>query len=124
MAGHGGQSMKTPQALEKNQLRQLTRFTNVLISKVFVVLFSPINNFSLRKTMTPLFSSIIAPGPMELVIIAGVGLLLFGNRLPQVMRSLGKSVVEFKKGVNGIEDDIESASKESASKEKSTSNEQ
>ncbi len=54
----------------------------------------------------------LAPGPMELVVIAGVGLLLFGNRLPQVMRSLGKSVVEFKKGVNGIEDDLEAATKE------------
>jgi len=74
--------------------------------------------------MSPLFSSLIAPGPMELMIIAAVGLLLFGNRLPQVMRSLGKSVVEFKKGVNGIEDDIESASKERASKENSSSSEQ
>ncbi len=54
----------------------------------------------------------LTPGPMELVVIAGVGLLLFGNRLPQVMRSLGKSVVEFKKGVNGIEDDLEAATKE------------
>ncbi len=56
---------------------------------------------------------------MELIVIAGIGLLLFGNRLPQVMRSLGKSVVEFKKGVNGIEDDIEAATRE-----KSSSNEQ
>lgn len=46
-----------------------------------------------------------APGPMELIIIAGVVLLLFGNRLPSVMRSLGRGVVEFKKGVQGVEDD-------------------
>jgi len=32
-------------------------------------------------------------------------LLLFGNRLPSLMRSLGQGIVEFKKGVKGIEDD-------------------
>jgi sec-independent protein translocase protein TatA len=47
------------------------------------------------------------PGTQELLIIAFVALLIFGNRLPSVMRSLGKSVTEFKKGVAGIEDDIE-----------------
>jgi sec-independent protein translocase protein TatA len=35
--------------------------------------------------------------------------LIFGNRLPSVMRSLGKSVTEFKKGVAGIEEDIDQA---------------
>jgi sec-independent protein translocase protein TatA len=48
-------------------------------------------------------------GMPELTIIAFVALLIFGNRLPSVMRSLGKSVTEFKKGVSGIEDDIENA---------------
>ncbi len=48
-------------------------------------------------------------GPMEIAIVGGVMLLLFGNRLPSVMRSLGKSVTEFKKGVAGIEDDIDQA---------------
>ena len=47
-----------------------------------------------------------SPGPIQLIIVLIVALLLFGNRLPNVMRSLGKSVVEFKKGVNGIEDGI------------------
>ena len=58
------------------------------------------------------------PGPMELVVIAGVMLLLFGNRLPGVMRSLGRSVVEFKKGVNGIEDDLNEAVKSADEKAK------
>ncbi|MCA9196238.1 MAG: twin-arginine translocase TatA/TatE family subunit [Pirellulaceae bacterium] len=44
-------------------------------------------------------------GHWELLIIVFVVLLLFGNRLPGVMRSLGRGVVEFKKGVSGIEDD-------------------
>ena len=63
-----------------------------------------------------------SPGPMELVIIAAIALLLFGNRLPSVMRSLGRGIVEFKKGVQGIEEDVEHASsrheKESASSQK------
>ncbi len=66
----------------------------------------------------PSLFSWLTPGPMELIVIAGVGLLLFGNRLPTVMRSLGKSVVEFKKGVNGIEDEIESAVKTADEKSK------
>ena len=47
------------------------------------------------------------PGPLELIIIAVVVLLLFGNRLPSVMRSLGRGIVEFKKGVQGIEDEVD-----------------
>ena len=38
-------------------------------------------------------------GPMELAIVAGIVLLLFGGRLPGAMRNLGRRVVEFKKGV-------------------------
>jgi len=48
-------------------------------------------------------------GTTELVIVAFVSLLMFGNRLPSVMRSLGKSVTEFKKGVAGIEDELDEA---------------
>jgi len=51
------------------------------------------------------------PGPLELVIIGMIFLLLFGNRLPGVMRSMGRGIVEFKKGVKGIEDDVEEADK-------------
>jgi sec-independent protein translocase protein TatA len=48
-------------------------------------------------------------GMTELMVIAFISLLIFGNRLPSVMRSLGKSVTEFKKGVSGIEDEVEQA---------------
>ncbi len=48
-------------------------------------------------------------GTPELLIIAFASLLIFGNRLPSVMRSLGKSVTEFKKGVSGVEEDIDNA---------------
>lgn len=43
------------------------------------------------------------PGPMEMLIICAVMLLLFGNRLPSVMRSLGGSITAFKKGLNDID---------------------
>ncbi len=49
------------------------------------------------------------PGGYELLVVAFVALLIFGNRLPSVMRSLGKSVTEFKKGVAGIEEDMDMA---------------
>ena len=52
---------------------------------------------------------LFSPGPAEMMIIAAIALLLFGNRLPSVMRSLGRGIVEFKKGVQGIEDDVEHA---------------
>lgn len=58
------------------------------------------------------FGFIGMPGLPELAIIAFVVLLLFGKRLPSVMGSLGKSIVEFKKGVAGIEDDVEEAAKD------------
>lgn len=43
-------------------------------------------------------------GTTELLILGGIVLLLFGTRLPKVMRSLGEGIVEFKRGVQGIED--------------------
>ncbi|MEC8337799.1 MAG: twin-arginine translocase TatA/TatE family subunit [Planctomycetota bacterium] len=54
--------------------------------------------------MNPFFAYFGLPGPVELLIVAGIVLLLFGNRLPSVMRSMGRGIVEFKKGVQGIED--------------------
>jgi sec-independent protein translocase protein TatA len=44
-------------------------------------------------------------GPTELIIVAGIVLLLFGTRLPRVMRSLGEGIVEFKRGINSSEED-------------------
>ncbi|MCA9310535.1 MAG: twin-arginine translocase TatA/TatE family subunit [Phycisphaerales bacterium] len=52
------------------------------------------------------------PGGWEWVLILLIGLLLFGRRLPEVGRSLGQSIVEFKKGVKGVQDEIEDASDE------------
>jgi sec-independent protein translocase protein TatA len=45
-------------------------------------------------------------GMNELLVIGFISLLIFGNRLPSVMRSLGKSVTEFKKGMNDLEEEV------------------
>lgn len=44
--------------------------------------------------------------PWELMIFLAIVVLLFGgSRIPTLARSLGKSITEFKKGVQGIEED-------------------
>ena len=47
--------------------------------------------------------------PMEMAFVGVIALLLFGKKLPEVARSLGKGIVEFKKGVRGIEDEVDGA---------------
>jgi sec-independent protein translocase protein TatA len=44
------------------------------------------------------------PGGWEWIIILVVALLIFGRRLPDVARSIGKSLTEFKKGINEAKD--------------------
>ncbi|QGQ21573.1 twin-arginine translocase TatA/TatE family subunit [Gimesia benthica] len=51
------------------------------------------------------------PGWIEVVIILGIVLLLFGKRLPGVMNSLGRSIVEFKKGAKEGEESDDDSSK-------------
>lgn len=52
--------------------------------------------------------------PIELIIVGIVALLLFGKRLPEVARSLGKGITEFKKGVRGIDDEVDTSSSSSS----------
>jgi sec-independent protein translocase protein TatA len=47
------------------------------------------------------------PGPVELIIILVVAVLLFGRRLPEIARGLGKSITEFKKGVKETQDEVD-----------------
>jgi sec-independent protein translocase protein TatA len=45
-------------------------------------------------------------GPMELAVIGIIAVILFGRKLPDLARSMGKSVVAFKQGVSGLEEGI------------------
>ena len=49
------------------------------------------------------------PGIPEIVVIAVVALLLFGKRLPSVGRNLGRGIVEFKRGLKDVKDDVDEA---------------
>ena len=48
-------------------------------------------------------------GPFEMLLVAGIALLLFGKNLPKVARDAGKAIVEFKKGMSGIEHAVDDA---------------
>ena len=46
-------------------------------------------------------------GGQEMIILLIIGVLLFGRKLPEVGRYLGKGIVEFKKGIKGLADSFE-----------------
>ncbi len=56
--------------------------------------------------MTSTFA-VFGLGPTEMIVLAVLGVLLFGRKLPEVGRYLGKGIVEFKKGVKGLEDEVD-----------------
>jgi sec-independent protein translocase protein TatA len=56
--------------------------------------------------MTPVFG-LFNLGGQEMIILLIIGVLLFGRKLPEVGRYLGKGIVEFKKGIKGLEDSFE-----------------
>ncbi len=58
-------------------------------------------------------------GLMEMLVVMGVAVLLFGKRLPEVGRSLGKGIIEFKKGLRGMEEEFHDVSGSSFSPRRS-----
>lgn len=60
-------------------------------------------------------------GWQEIIILLVIGVVIFGKRLPEVGRNFGKSIVEFKKGIKGVGDEIDAeADRQAANTEKST----
>jgi sec-independent protein translocase protein TatA len=53
----------------------------------------------------------------HLLLITLIVLLLFGNRLPSVMRSMGQGIVEFKKGMEEIKDETNKGSSDDSGKQ-------
>ena len=49
-------------------------------------------------------------GPVELILILCIALVVFGpSKLPQIGRSLGQAIQEFKKGTESVKNDVNSA---------------
>jgi len=44
----------------------------------------------------------ITPSPTQILILLLLGVLLFGKRLPEIGKNIGKGLLEFKKGVNDL----------------------
>ena len=55
----------------------------------------------------PTLFAFLGLGATELIIILVLGVLLFGRKLPEMGKYFGKTIVEFKKGMHGLEDTID-----------------
>ena len=45
--------------------------------------------------------------PTTMLVLGVLGVLIFGRRMPEVGRALGQTIVQFKKGMRGLEDEME-----------------
>ena len=64
---------------------------------------------NLDPLITPTLALFGPIGWPEILVLALLGVLIFGRRLPELGKSIGKGIVEFKKGLTGIEDEVKNA---------------
>ncbi len=63
--------------------------------------------------MTYLFIMPLFIGTTELIVIAGIALLLFGGKkIPEMMRGLGQGISEFKKAANDVKAPVDEVGKD------------
>lgn len=62
--------------------------------------------------MIPVYTLAIWDSPVQLLVVLAVGLLIFGRRLPEMGKNIGKTIVEFKKGLNAATDEIKHSADE------------
>jgi len=62
--------------------------------------------------ITPSLAFLGSLGPWEIGIVLVLGVLIFGKRLPEVGKNVGKSFVEFKKGLAGVEQETRQATQQ------------
>ena len=71
------------------------------------------------QSVESIFLGFYMPSGWEWLVILAIALLIFGKKLPDVGRSLGKGIVEFKKGLKGVKEELDEVEREveTASKE-------
>ncbi len=61
--------------------------------------------------MVPLYTLAIWDSPVQLLMVLAIGLLVFGRKLPEMGKNIGKTIVEFKKGLNAATDELKADDK-------------
>ena len=64
----------------------------------------------------PMLAFLGRPGGSEWIIILFIAVLIFGRRLPDIARSLGKSITEFKKGIKEAESEVRKSPEDTVAK--------